>query len=52
MINSANRMKSEISTVLARVDTSANKVESTSANTVPVVNTSGQLTGSMVNTVA
>lgn len=55
MINSVNQMRSEISAVLARVGTSAKTVESTPttpANTVPVVNTSGQLTGSMVNTVA
>jgi methyl-accepting chemotaxis protein len=55
MIRSVNEVKADLSTVLARVGQSASEVESNSTRlteTVPVINTSGQLTGTVVNTVA
>lgn len=55
MIRSVNEIKSDLSSVLARVGLPMNEVESGSikpAETTPIINTSGQLTGTVVNTVA
>ncbi|MEW6513389.1 MAG: hypothetical protein AB1443_05255 [Pseudomonadota bacterium] len=54
MIRSVNDMKADLSTVLARVESSASEVDSNVVQPVvsaPVINTSGQLTGTVVNTV-
>lgn len=53
MIQSVNEMKADLSTVLTRVEASANEAENGSITPVaaaPVINTSGQLTGTMINT--
>lgn len=55
MIRSVNEMKAGLATVLTRAAPSANEVDSNSiqpTETMPVVNTLGQMTGTMVNTVA
>lgn len=54
MIRSVNEMKAELSTLLTRVEAPANEAENGPAATVaaaPVINTSGQLTGTMIDTV-
>jgi methyl-accepting chemotaxis protein len=55
MIRSVNDMKTDLANVLTRVRPSANEVDGSSTQTAeiaPVINTSGQVTGTMVNTVA
>lgn len=56
MIRSVNEMKADLSTLLTRVEASANEAETGSITPVvekvaaPVINTSGQLTGTTINT--
>lgn len=56
MIRSVNEMKADLTTVLTRVEASANEADNGPVTPVvataaaPVINTSGQLTGTMVNT--
>jgi len=55
MIRLVNDMKSDLSVVLTRAGSAVNEVENGSsqpAETTPIINTSGQLTGTVVNTVA
>lgn len=53
MIRSVNEMKAELSTLLTRVEAPASEVDNgpiTPVAAAPVINTSGQLTGTMINT--
>lgn len=55
MIRSVNEMKANLSTQLTRVETSMSEAENGPAAPAaagPVINTSGQLTGTVINTAA